>query len=101
MKPVEVDCCNKKLLAIIKISLVVMSLRSSIKLVLATLDKAIKQTPLDKQPFLAHKISKINEKYSQLSSEHNDPSYLKELEFNLNFVRLSFPYLDYSPPKPQ
>ena len=37
-----------------------MSLKNNIKLVLATLDKVIKQTPLDKQPFLNHKIHKIH-----------------------------------------
>lgn len=37
-----------------------MSLKNNIKLVLATLDKAIRQTPLDKQPFLTHKIMNIN-----------------------------------------
>ncbi len=37
-----------------------MSLKNNIKLVLATLNKAIQQAPLDKQPFLTHRIIKIN-----------------------------------------
>lgn len=75
-----------------------MSLTKNIKQVLTILDKAIKQTPLDKQTFLAHKVTRVVDKFSTLNTEANQPTYLKELEFNLNFIRLSFPHLDYSPP---
>lgn len=44
-----------------------MSLRPNIKQVLSLLSKAIKQTPLDKQPFLGHKLERVIEKYSQLN----------------------------------
>ena len=75
-----------------------MSLSRNIKQILTLLDKAIKQTPLDKQTFLTHKVTRVVNKFSALNPEANQPTYLKELEFNLNFIRLSFPHLDYSPP---
>lgn len=75
-----------------------MSLSQNIKQVLLILRKAIKQTPLDKQPLLAQKLTKVIDKYTGPSQTTNEASYLKELEFNLNFIRLSFPHLDYSPP---
>jgi hypothetical protein len=37
-----------------------MSLRNNIKQVVNLLQKAIQQTPLDKQSFLSHKLLKVN-----------------------------------------
>lgn len=56
-----------------------MSLKSNIRQVLGLLEKVIQQTPLDKQPFLMHKVTKVNEKYMNLNNQQNEPSYLKEL----------------------
>lgn len=56
-----------------------MSLKNNIRQVLGILQKVIQQTPLDKQQFLMHKVSKVNEKYMNLNNQQNDPSYLKEL----------------------
>ena len=75
-----------------------MSLAKNIKQVMGLLNKVIVQTPLDKQNFLAQKVHKVIDKYQKLSPEANQAAYLKELEFNLNFIRLSFPHLDYSAP---
>lgn len=74
-----------------------MSLKPGIKQVLALLSKAIQQTPLDKQPLLNNKVSRLVSKYHP-GQPQNEAPFLKELEFNLNFIRLSFPHLDYSPP---
>ena len=75
-----------------------MSLKPNIKKVLSIIQKVVGQVPLDKQPLLNNKVARVVDKYQKLS-EVNEPAFLKELEFNLNFIRLSFPHLDYSPPK--
>lgn len=75
-----------------------MSLRPNIKKVLSIIQKAVAQAPLDKQPLLNNKVARVVDKYQKLS-EANEPAFLRELEFNLNFIRLSFPQLDYSPPQ--
>lgn len=75
-----------------------MSLSQNIKQVIALLNKAIKQTPLDKQPLLNNKVARVVSKYSSLTPQDNQAPFLRELEFNLNFIKLSFPHLDYSPP---
>ncbi len=54
-----------------------MSLKNNIKQVLALLNKAIQQTPLDKQPFLSNKVGRVVDKYSKLNPDNNDPSYLR------------------------
>lgn len=43
-----------------------MSLSKNIKQVLALLNKAVGQTPRDKQPFLTQKVQRVVEKYSNL-----------------------------------
>jgi hypothetical protein len=74
-----------------------MSLKPNIKRVLSIIQKAVGQAPLDKQPLLNNKVARVVDKHQKLS-EANEPAFLKELEFNLNFIRLSFPHLDYTPP---
>lgn len=75
-----------------------MSLSQNIKQVIALLNKVIKQTPIDKQPVLSNKVARVLNKYSSLTPQDSQAPFLKELEFNLNFIKLSFPHLDYSPP---
>ena len=43
-----------------------MSLTRNIKQVIGLLNKAIGQTPIDKQNFLANKVHRVIEKYSKL-----------------------------------
>jgi hypothetical protein len=76
-----------------------MSLRPNIKGIIAIIQKAVAQAPVDKQPLLNNKITRVVDKYQRLDPQANDPSFLRELEFNLNFIKLSFPHLDYSPPR--
>jgi len=54
-----------------------MSLTRNINQVLALLNKAIKQTPLDKQPILAQKVNRVMDKYNKLNPEDNQPAYLR------------------------
>jgi hypothetical protein len=56
-----------------------MSLSRNIKSVLLVLNKAIQQTPLDKQPFLSQKISLVVNKYTSPNQPSNEAGFLKEL----------------------
>ena len=76
-----------------------MSLRPNITQVLGILRKAISQAPLDKQTMLTAKVERVVQNYER-QAESAEPAYLRELEFNLNFMKLSFPKLDYTPPPP-
>jgi hypothetical protein len=53
-----------------------MSLKPNIKQVIAIIQKAVTQTPLDKQPLLNNKIARVIDKY-QKSSTSDEPAFLR------------------------
>lgn len=44
-----------------------MSIKGNIKQVLSIIQKAISQTPLDKQPLLNNKVARVVDKYQKLN----------------------------------
>jgi hypothetical protein len=53
-----------------------MSLRPNIKHVIGIIQKAVGQTPLDKQPLLNNKIARVIDKF-QKSSNSDEPAFLR------------------------
>ncbi len=61
------------------------------------INKALKQVPGDKKPILMSRINDILTRNIQASAEPEKlKKFQQELEFNLNFIKLSHPNLDYT-----
>jgi DNA-dependent RNA polymerase auxiliary subunit epsilon len=73
-----------------------MCVKLKIKNCLEIIKKSISQAPKDKAPLLESKLAKILEKYIRIEGDSQQEQLLKDLQFNLNFIRLSFPHLDYN-----
>lgn len=72
-------------------------LQDSIKLTIKVINKAIPQIPIDKKPFILSRFNEIlnrNLHHKDLDSEKLK-KFHQELEFNLNFIKLSHPNLDF------
>lgn len=74
--------------------------KESIKTTLQIINKALKQVPSDKRILLTSRINEVLSKYQSHMNENEAlEKFSKELQFNLNFIKLSHPTLDYSPAK--
>ena len=74
-------------------------LKNQIKVTLKTINYCIKQIPEDRRGVIISRLNEMLNKNNQ-NSEDNDKlqKFLKQLQFNLNFIKLSNPHLDFNPP---